>query len=84
MGLFWWWPSARWRRFPRTSSTRCASGATAAVVDVRTPAEWGSGHIAGAINAPITELGSRIAGLKLDPKRRSSPSVAARIAASRR
>ena len=31
--------------------------------------EWRSGHIAGAVHVPISELGSRIASLKLDGTR---------------
>ena len=70
MGLFWWWPFGK---VPEIAASRLDAmrrrGPRPQLVDVRTPAEWGSGHIAGAISAPITELGSRIAGLNLDPKR---------------
>jgi len=36
------------------------------VVDVRTPAEFGVGHIPGAINLPLTELEARLKELKHD------------------
>lgn len=40
-----------------------------AVIDVRTPEEFASGHVEGAINIPYNEIGARIAtlnGLKKD------------------
>lgn len=38
------------------------------IIDVRTPAEFADGHIAGAVNIPVqqADFGSRVA--KLDPK----------------
>jgi rhodanese-related sulfurtransferase len=36
------------------------------LVDVRTPEEFASGHIAGAINIPVEELGSRLAEIGSD------------------
>ena len=39
------------------------------LIDVRNSTEWRSGHIPGAIHVPITDLASRIAGLKLDAAR---------------
>jgi rhodanese-related sulfurtransferase len=71
MGLFWWWPFGK---VPELSASqldalRRQRGALPQLVDVRSPQEWQSGHLAGAVNVPITEFGSRIAGLKLDPKR---------------
>ena len=65
MGLFWWWPFGK---VPELSASqldalRRQRDALPQLVDVRTPSEWQSGHIAGAVNAPITELGLRIAGL---------------------
>lgn len=38
----------------------------ARLVDVRTPAEFAAGHIAGAINVPVQELDARIS--ELGPK----------------
>jgi len=50
------------------------------ILDVRTSAEWRSGHIAGAVHVPIIELGSRIDRLQLD---RTRPVVAICRAAHR-
>ena len=49
--------------------TRKGGSALPQLIDVRTSDEWQSGHIAGAIHVPITELDARIAGLQLDPTR---------------
>ncbi|MCA9632554.1 MAG: rhodanese-like domain-containing protein [Myxococcales bacterium] len=38
----------------------------ALLVDVRTPAEFNSGHLPGAINLPLNELGKRVS--ELEPK----------------
>jgi rhodanese-related sulfurtransferase len=38
-----------------------AAGAT--VLDVRTPAEYADGHVQGAVNIPVQELGQRMAEL---------------------
>jgi rhodanese-related sulfurtransferase len=71
MGLFWWWPFGKVPEVPASEldTMRGKDRTRPQLVDVRAPTEWRSGHIAGAINVPITELGSRITGLKLDPKR---------------
>jgi rhodanese-related sulfurtransferase len=42
--------------------------AGARLVDVRTPQEFASGHIAGAVNIPVQDLGRRMA--ELDGKER--------------
>ncbi len=39
------------------------------VVDVRTPAEFASGHVRGAVNVPMMALPSKLDSLKLDPAR---------------
>lgn len=71
MKLFWWWPfgkvpeiSAKQLSVELQNATR-----TPLVLDVRTVAEWNDHRIAGSINVPITELGSRIAALAWDRKR---------------
>jgi rhodanese-related sulfurtransferase len=38
------------------------------LLDVRTPQEFGSGHIPGAVNIPVDELRSRLSELPLDRK----------------
>jgi rhodanese-related sulfurtransferase len=71
MGLFWWLPFGRVPEIAagQLDSMRTRGAAKPQLLDVRTTAEWQSGRIAGAIHVPITELGSRIAGLQLDPAR---------------
>ena len=71
MGLFWWMPFGK---VPEISAAkldmmRKEGSAQPQIIDVRTDTEWRSGHIAGAIHVPITELGSRIASLPLDETR---------------
>ena len=43
------------------------SDAAPVVLDVRTPDEFASGHIPGAVNVPLGELASRLPGLELAP-----------------
>lgn len=43
-------------------------GQGARLVDVRSPAEYSAGHIAGAVNIPVGELGGRMQ--ELEPKDR--------------
>ena len=71
MGLFWWLPFGK---VPEISPTKLDTmrkdgAARPQIIDVRTSAEWRSGHIAGAIHVPITEFGSRIDSLQLDGTR---------------
>jgi rhodanese-related sulfurtransferase len=42
-------------------TARALVGAGVRVVDVRTPAEFAQGHVAGAINIPFDEIGRRAA-----------------------
>ena len=53
------------------ATRRDAQGGTQAaqLVDVRSDDEWRAGHIAGALCAPVTQFGSRIAALRLDRTR---------------
>ena len=71
MGFLWWLPFGK---VPEISPTkldvmRKDGAARPQIIDVRTSAEWRSGHIAGAIHVPITEFGSRIDSLQLDGTR---------------
>lgn len=45
-----------------TLTSLIADGAT--IVDVRTPAEFMGGHVAGSINIPLNELPARLAEVK--------------------
>jgi phage shock protein E len=47
-------------------STVIAEAGKPLVIDVRTPAEFNSGHIAGAVNVPLDQLPSRIGGVVQD------------------
>lgn len=71
MGLFWWLPFGKVPEISaaRLDKMRLEGAARPQLVDVRTGAEWRSGHIAGAIHVPVSELGSRIAHLQLDGTR---------------
>jgi rhodanese-related sulfurtransferase len=69
--MFWWWPFGK---VPEVSPNRLDTmrkdvAAPPQIIDVRTTMEWRSGHIAGAIHVPITELGSRVTSLHLDGTR---------------
>lgn len=67
----WWLPFGTVPEIsPLELDALCQDGsAPPQLVDVRTDSEWRAGHIAGAMHVPITELGSRIAGLHLDGTR---------------
>jgi glyoxylase-like metal-dependent hydrolase (beta-lactamase superfamily II)/rhodanese-related sulfurtransferase len=45
---------------PKDLKARLSVEGAPHVLDVRTPTEWASGHIDGAMNIPISELGSRM------------------------
>ena len=71
MGLFWWWPFGKVPAISaRQLDTMRKEGAEAVqLLDVRRDEEWRAGHISGALNVPVTQLGSRIASLRLDGTR---------------
>ena len=60
------------RLFTRTAYVDAATVAeqladrSVAVIDVRQPAEWRSGHIHGSLNLPLTQLATRLQGLPND------------------
>jgi rhodanese-related sulfurtransferase len=71
MKLPWWLPFGS---VPEISAADLAVAARSGkggpqLVDVRSPAEFGGGHIAGAVNVPVSHLTSGIEALRLDPKR---------------
>lgn len=47
---------------------RLESGSPPQLLDVRTPAEFESGHVPGALNVPHTELSEKLDGLGLQPQ----------------
>ena len=51
-------PSTKQPKDPAAAKKLIASGAV--VLDVRTADEFASGHIAGAVNIPVAELGQRM------------------------
>jgi len=70
MRLPWWVPFGH---VPELSAAELAAalarGPGPQLLDVRTAAEFAAGHVAGAVNAPITSLASRLDALGLDPAR---------------
>ena len=71
MGMFWWLPFGKVPAVsPQQLETMRRDAAQAAqLIDVRSGDEWRAGHIAGALNVSVTQLGSRIAGMRLDGTR---------------
>ena len=68
--FLWWWPFGEVPEIsPRQLDImRKVGSAPPQLIDVRTSSEYRSGHIAGAIHVPITELGARLPSLQLDGK----------------
>ena len=71
MGMFWWLPFGKVPAVspPQLEAMRKDATQAAQLIDVRSGDEWRAGHIAGALNVPVTQLGSRIAALRLDGTR---------------
>jgi len=68
MRLPWWVPFGAVPEIAPTSlASDLAGAAPPLVLDVRTPAEFAAGRIAGAVNVPVTELRSRLPSLGLPP-----------------
>jgi rhodanese-related sulfurtransferase len=62
-----------WLVLPRLGKTSSAEArklveAGARLIDVRSPGEFGGGHLPGAINIPVDQIGSRVAELKKSDK----------------
>ena len=74
MNLLWWLPFGSVPEIDgKELQKQLQSTRSPVIVDVRTQTEFEQGHIAGAVNVPITELKSRLASLKL---KKSHPVVA--------
>lgn len=68
--LFWWLPFGGVPEIDAQElERRFRDRRVPQLIDVRTPGEWRESHIAGAVNAPITELKSLLASLSLDRNR---------------
>lgn len=77
----WWLPFGRVPEVAaRDLSAQLSAGSPPQLLDVRTAVEYGAGHIAGAVNVPVTALASRLDALPLD---RSRPVVAICLSAHR-
>jgi len=81
MKLPWWLPFGSVPEVTAaTLAARLDEGEELQLVDVRSPGEFRGGHVAGAVNAPITELPQRLDALALDHAR---PVVAICLSAHR-
>jgi rhodanese-related sulfurtransferase len=81
MKVPWWLPFGSVPEVPAADlAARLERGAAPQLVDVRSPGEFRAGHIAGAVNAPITGFQERLAALALDAGR---PVVAICLSAHR-
>jgi rhodanese-related sulfurtransferase len=67
----WWW--LPFGRVPEIDAIELKqlidNGAHPQLIDVRTAAEFSTGHVTGAINLPISQFRSALPTLKLDPNR---------------
>jgi len=71
MSVPWWLPfGAVPEVAPRELLQQLGSAAPPLVLDVRTRSEFEGGHVAGAVNVPVTALAGSIDALNLDPGRR--------------
>ena len=69
VAAYWAWMQYRARLTPEQwKALRDAADAGALIVDVRTPAEYASGHIDGALNLPLGQLSQKLG--KLGKKKR--------------
>jgi rhodanese-related sulfurtransferase len=66
MNVPWWLPFGTVPELrPAELVAELARRAGPVLLDVRTPGEFASGHIAGAVNVPVTSLSGRIPSLGL-------------------
>jgi rhodanese-related sulfurtransferase len=81
MNVPWWLPFGRVPEVrPADLVAELAGRAGPVLLDVRTPGEFASGHITGAVNVPVTSLSGRLPSLGLPPGR---PVVAICLSAHR-
>jgi len=81
MKIPWWLPVGTVPEVTAsTLATQLERGEAPQLVDVRTQSEFRAGHIAGAVNVPITEVRERLGSLALDAGR---PVVAICLSAHR-
>jgi rhodanese-related sulfurtransferase len=70
MGKLWWLPFGKVPEIAAAElKIRLDQREPVQLIDVRTPGEFSSGHIHGAINVPITQLRSALPALKIDRER---------------
>lgn len=70
MNFFWWLPFGKVPEIDvHELNARLQDRPAPQIIDVRTESEWNSGHIAGTLNVPVTELKSRVKSLPLDKQR---------------
>ncbi len=81
MNVPWWLPFGSVPEVgARDLAAELERGRAPLLLDVRTPAEFASGHLRGAVNVPVTALPSRLASLDVPA---GSPVVAICLSAHR-
>jgi rhodanese-related sulfurtransferase len=81
MNVPWWLPFGRVSEVrPADLAAEMAGAAPPLLLDVRTSAEYASGHLAGAVHLPVTSLTARLSSLGLA---RGRPVVAICLSAHR-
>jgi rhodanese-related sulfurtransferase len=65
----WWLPFGRVPEVSAGELNRMIQDGGAQLIDVRTPVEFTTGHIAGARNVPVYTLKQALPSLALDPNR---------------
>ena len=70
MNVPWWLPFGKVPEVRPVELAKEMSGSSPPLLlDVRPPVEFAAGHLAGAVNVPVTSLASRLPSLGLDPGR---------------
>ncbi len=66
----WWFPFGRVPEIDASALAHAVrSDSPPLLLDVRSPNEWQGGHIARAVNVPISRLNAELSGIRLDPDR---------------